>query len=112
MHRTHSLVCLFALATIGAGAEVVGQALKTPQVEFEATQLSPGVHVLIGGGGNVGVSVGQDGIFIIDDNLEPLTPQLIPAVGRIASGPIRFVINTHWHYDHVGGNKRLAKRAH
>ena len=110
MPRVATLVCFALLPLYGAIPVALGQALKVPEVEIVAEQLAPGVHVLIGGGGNVGVSVGEDGIFIIDDNLEPLTPQLIEAVGRIAPGPIRFVINTHWHFDHVGGNKLLGEQ--
>jgi glyoxylase-like metal-dependent hydrolase (beta-lactamase superfamily II) len=109
MIRAALLTCLALLAFADPSSEVRAQALKVPEVKIEAQELAPGVHVLVGGGGNVGVSAGEDGIFIIDDNLEPLTPQLIDAVGRIASGPIRFVINTHWHFDHVGGNKVLGE---
>jgi cyclase len=109
MLRSAMLTCLVVLSVAGFSSRSHGQALKIPEVKIEARELAPGIHVLIGGGGNVGVSAGEDGIFIIDDNLEPLTPQLIDAVGRIATGPIRFVINTHWHFDHVGGNKVLGE---
>lgn len=85
------------------------QPLEPPKVEITAQRLAEHVHALIGGGGNVGVSAGTDGIFIIDDNLEPLTPQLLEAVRKIADGPVRFVINTHWHFDHVGGNETLGE---
>jgi glyoxylase-like metal-dependent hydrolase (beta-lactamase superfamily II) len=62
-----------------------------------------------GRGGNIAVSSGEDGVFIIDDQLEPLTEQLLAAIREISEQPIRFVIDTHYHGDHVGGNEALGK---
>ena len=62
-----------------------------------------------GRNGNIGVWNGADGIVVIDDSLAPLAPRVVEAIGRIAEGPIRFVINTHWHPDHTGGNELLGK---
>jgi len=68
------------------------------------------LHVLMSGKiGNVGVWSGADGIVVIDDSLAPLAPKVVEAIGRIAEGPIRFVINTHWHPDHTGGNELIGK---
>ncbi len=63
----------------------------------------------MGGGGNIGVWHGPDGIVVVDDSLAPLAPKVVEAIGRIAQGPVRFVINTHWHPDHTGGNEVLGK---
>jgi cyclase len=64
--------------------------------------------MLMGSGGNIGVSVGEDGIFMIDDQFAPLTPKIKQALAKISDKPVRFVINTHWHHDHTGGNENLG----
>ena len=79
------------------------------QVEYIATTLSPTVTMIKGGGGNIAVSAGEDGVFIIDDQIEPLTGQLLSSISKVSDQPIRFVINTHYHGDHVGGNETLGK---
>lgn len=79
------------------------------KVEFSTFQLSDTVFMLRGSGGNVGVSSGEDGLYIIDDGLRPVTDQLLQAIRKISNKPIRFVINTHYHADHTGGNETVAK---
>ena len=79
------------------------------KVEYIPTSLSDTVTMLKGRGGNIAVSAGEDGVFIIDDQLKPLTDQLLAAVREIDERPVRFVINTHYHGDHVGGNEALGK---
>ncbi|MFC1689782.1 MBL fold metallo-hydrolase [Pseudomonadota bacterium] len=79
------------------------------QVEYVPTSLSPTVTMIKGRGGNIAVSAGEDGVFIIDDQLEPLTEQLVASIRAISDQPIRFVINTHYHGDHVGGNEKIGK---
>jgi glyoxylase-like metal-dependent hydrolase (beta-lactamase superfamily II) len=78
------------------------------KVEVTATKLAEGVHVLFGAGGNIGVSSGKDGVFLIDDQYAPLTPKIRAAVALISDRPIRFVLNTHWHGDHSGGNENMG----
>ncbi len=77
-------------------------------VEYIATPLSSTVTMIKGKGGNIAVSSGQDGVFIIDDQLKPLTDQLLASIAEVSEQPIRFVINTHYHGDHVGGNETLG----
>jgi glyoxylase-like metal-dependent hydrolase (beta-lactamase superfamily II) len=64
--------------------------------------------MLIGSGGNIGVSSGGDGVLIIDDQYAPLTDKIRAAIAAISKDPIRFVVNTHWHGDHTGGNENLG----
>ena len=71
--------------------------------------MRPGLHVLSGQGGNVAAWTGPDGIVLVDDSLAQAAPQLVEAVAKIAPGPIRFVVITHWHPDHVGGSEALGK---
>jgi cyclase len=79
------------------------------QPELKVTQLSESLHMIEGGGGNVVVSVGNDGIYLIDDQLEPFTDQLLETLKGISDSPVRFIINTHYHGDHVGGNEAIGK---
>ena len=78
-------------------------------VEIQTTQLTEGIYMLVGAGGNIGVSAGKDGVFLIDDQLAPLTPKIQAAIAKISDQPIRFVLNTHWHFDHTSGNENLGK---
>jgi glyoxylase-like metal-dependent hydrolase (beta-lactamase superfamily II) len=65
--------------------------------------------MLTGSGGNLAVSVGQDGVFLVDDQYAPLTEKILAAIRSISDVPVRFVINTHWHGDHVGGNENIGQ---
>jgi glyoxylase-like metal-dependent hydrolase (beta-lactamase superfamily II) len=78
-------------------------------VEVTAQKVAEGVWMLTGAGGNIGVSAGEDGVFLVDDQYAPLTEKIQAAVKGISDGPIRFVLNTHWHGDHTGGNENLGK---
>ena len=66
--------------------------------------------MLRGRGGNVGISTGEDGLYIIDDQVRPITDQLLQAIANISDEPVRFVINTHYHGDHSGGNEAMGER--
>jgi glyoxylase-like metal-dependent hydrolase (beta-lactamase superfamily II) len=79
------------------------------KVEVVAEKLAEGVYMLTGAGGNLGVSVGEDGNFLIDDQFAPLTDKILAAIRTISDKPVRFILNTHWHFDHTGGNENLGK---
>jgi cyclase len=83
--------------------------LQAPETQVKTERVAEGVFVLFGNGGNVGVSAGPDGVFIIDDQYAPMTPALSAAIAAISESPVRFVINTHWHGDHTGGNENFGK---
>ena len=78
------------------------------KVEIKTITLGNGIYMLMGMGGNIGVSVGDDGVFMIDDQFAPLTPKIKNAIKKLSDKPVRFMINTHWHYDHTGGNENLG----
>ena len=79
------------------------------QVEVKATRVGGNVYMLEGAGGNIGVSIGPDGILIVDDQFAPLTPKIKAAIAKLSKMPIKFVLNTHWHFDHTGGNENFGK---
>ena len=78
------------------------------KVEVQSTPLRLGTHLLTGLGGNIVASVGDDGTFIIDDQYAPLNPRIVAALQALDPKPVRYVINTHWHGDHTGGNEAFG----
>lgn len=90
-----------------AAIPVRGQGMD--DVEIETIEVADGVYMLMGRGGNIGVSVGDDGVFLIDDQFAPLTEEILGAIGEITDESVRFVFNTHWHGDHTGGNENLGE---
>lgn len=65
--------------------------------------------MLVGAGGNIAVAVGDDAVFVVDDQFAPLTPKIQAAIAALTPKPVRFVVNTHWHFDHTGGNENFGK---
>ena len=78
-------------------------------VQVRTTPLSRNVYMLTGAGGNIGLAVGDDAVFLVDDQFAPLTPKILAAIATVTNKPVRFVVNTHWHFDHTGGNENMGK---
>lgn len=78
-------------------------------VEIRTHPIRDGVYMLEGQGGNIGLSVGEDGVFVIDDQFAPLTDRILAAIAALTDQPVRFVFNTHWHGDHTGGNENMGE---
>ena len=78
-------------------------------VVITATHVAGSVHLLEGRGGNLAVTSGEDGVILVDDQYAPLTERILAAIREISAEPVRFVINTHWHFDHTGGNENLGE---
>ena len=106
MIRTVSLAA-FALAispvALAHGAGHFAQSAEQ-EVVIEATDLGDGIHMLVGQGGNIGVLAGDDGVFVIDSQFARIAPQNLAKISEIAGGSPTFLVNTHWHGDHTGGN--------
>ena len=79
------------------------------QVEVKSAALREGAYLLTGAGGDMVASAGEDGVFIIDDQFAPLSEKIRAELAKLSDKPLRFVINTHWHGDHTGGNENLGK---
>ena len=116
---------LKALAAIGVAASLIvlgGQSARAqapaaapaPQqdfskIEIKTTKLSGNFYTLEGSGGMIGVLAGTDGVFMVDSQYAPLTEKIVAAIKQISDGRIRFMVNTHVHPDHTGGNENLGK---
>lgn len=98
-----------ALATAILAAAPLAAQQDWSKVEIRAEQVAPGVAVVFGAGGNIGVSYGEDGTVLIDDQFAPLTDRILAEVARLGAQPVKYLINTHWHFDHSGGNENLGK---
>ena len=103
--RTISAFAAFAIAAISYSVAGPVQAQgAAPQI----SQVAEGIHVIMGNGGNIGVSAGEDGVFMIDDQFAPVTDKLRELIAGVSDKPIRFLLNTHFHGDHTGGNENLG----
>lgn len=91
--------------------ETPTSASTPPMEEIQVTvdQVSGPVYMLTGRGGNLGLCIGEDGVFLIDDQYAPMTPAIRQAVAQLTDKPVRFVLNTHWHSDHTGGNENFGE---
>jgi cyclase len=101
--RFAAFACLVCMAA--------GQDKDFNKVEIKVTKVSGNVYMLEGAGGNIGASVGEDGIVVVDDQYAPLADKIRSALKGITDKPIRFIINTHYHFDHTGGNALFQKDA-
>jgi len=78
-------------------------------VEIETIQVSGNVYMLVGAGGNIGLSVGEDGAFVIDDQYAPLSDKIMAAIADLTDADVKFLVNTHYHGDHTGGNEAFGE---
>jgi len=85
----------------------VAQSLDSVQIRTE--RVAEGVYALFGRGGNIGLAIGPEAVFVVDDQFAPLSPKILAAIAALTDRPVRFVLNTHWHGDHTGGNENMGK---
>jgi cyclase len=102
------------ISRLAAGVLLLGVAPSLRAQNFDTIQVrsvlvAGSVHMLQGAGGNIGLVVGNDAVFIVDDQFAPLTPKVLAAIKAITPDPVKFVLNTHWHFDHTGGNENMGK---
>lgn len=98
---------LKTLCSIFAFSIVFMAYTQNNDVIIKTHKLSENIYMIEGQGGNIGISIGDDGVVMIDSQFAPLTPKILAAIKAISDKPIKFLINTHWHHDHIGGNKNI-----
>lgn len=109
--RKLSLVLLgLAASTFSSSPTALAQSKDDlAKVQVKSTKLVDGLYVLEGAGGNMALSVGKEGSVLIDDQFAPLTAKIRAEAKKLGAGNLKFVVNTHWHGDHTGGNENLGK---
>ena len=100
-----------ALVFVGLALVVVLAQQNFDNVQIQTSRVAGPVHMLEGSGGNIGVSAGSDGLLMIDDQYAPLAPKIETALRNLNTGALKFIINTHFHGDHTGGNEFFGKSA-
>ncbi|HRW30234.1 MAG TPA: MBL fold metallo-hydrolase, partial [Emcibacteraceae bacterium] len=99
------------IITLAASLSIASVAVAQDwdKIEIKTTKVADDLYMLEGEGGNLGVSIGEDGVFLIDDQYAPLTEKIVAAIRKLSNDKIHFVFNTHYHGDHTGGNENLGK---
>jgi len=95
-----------------AGLLVLGPAVAQQDfsnVQIETTKVADDLYMLVGAGGNLSLSVGDDGAFLVDDQFAPLSDKILAAIAKVTDDSVRFLINTHFHGDHTGGNENIGR---
>ncbi len=98
-----------AVVLLALAAPTAGAAQNFDEIQITTTPAAGSIYMLQGSGGNIGVSIGDDGTLIVDDQFAPLTAKIQAAIGALTRNPVDFVINTHWHYDHTDGNTNFGR---
>ena len=104
-----TMTALLGISIASLGSVSFAQEPDFSKVEIETIPVTENVYMLMGEGGNIGVLAGDDGVLLIDDQYAPLTEKIEAAVAEISDRPISFLLNTHWHFDHTGGNENLGE---
>ncbi|MBI2795635.1 MAG: MBL fold metallo-hydrolase [Gemmatimonadetes bacterium] len=108
-----SLVARLAGVALAVAALAPAVAARAQQnfdtIQVRAIRVADGVHMLTGAGGNIALLSGPDGTILVDDQYAPLTPKILAAVKGVTPVPVKFLVNTHFHFDHTGGNENIAR---
>jgi len=107
MHLNTEWMALAFLGLVAGSAQ--GQTPDPAKIEYRSEKLSEGLNVLFGGGGNIAVLTGPDGAFVVDSDIVEMSAKLRGALALVTDQPPRFLVNTHFHFDHAGGNATLGK---
>ena len=110
MHKIMIAAILSGVIALGAlSAAAQDDAGRFAKVQINSTDLGSGIYMLTGAGGNMGLSTGADGAILIDDEFAPLSERIRAAIGKLGKTPVHYLVNTHWHGDHTGGNAHFGE---
>lgn len=101
---------LALVAALWVGSAPLFAQSQMEDTRIEAQQVADGIYMITGRGGNMGLSTGDDSTFLIDDQFAPLTDKIVAAIAGITDHPVEYILNTHWHGDHTGGNENFGKQ--
>jgi cyclase len=104
-----TLVVLARLALLGSSAIQPQIPQSLDNVQIKVLPVQGNIYMLSGAGGNITLQVGKEGVLVVDTEFGPLVPQIMTEIRKLSKGPIRYIVNTHVHPDHVGGNEAFAK---
>jgi glyoxylase-like metal-dependent hydrolase (beta-lactamase superfamily II) len=107
--RVAAVALAVALGAGLAAARAGAQQQDFDKIELDVQQVSGNVHMIVGAGGNTTVFTGPEGVMVVDTSYAPMSGKLLAAIGKLSDQPIRWVVNTHVHTDHLGGNEAIAK---
>lgn len=102
------IITAVAFLVLAGGQSAVAQ-LNPATAQIRSIPVRDGIYMFMGAGGNIAVSTGSDGVLIVDDQYEEMTAKIDDAIAEITDQPLRYVLNTHWHWDHTGGNENYGK---
>lgn len=105
MRHTPIIALLTACLTCPGWAQAA-----PPEAALSRTALRDGLYLLQGDGGNIVASTGRDGVFLVDDQFAEVSDQIRATLAEVSDQPVRFLVNTHWHGDHTGGNENFGKQ--
>src|SRR3954452_20709249 len=108
-HGAWASGCLLAGLWFGGVTQTRAQAPDTAKVEYRTEKLADNLYVLFGAGGNIAVLTGPDGALVVDSDVMDMSSKLRAALALVSNTPPRFLINTHFHLDHTGGNPTLGR---
>src|ERR1044072_2519440 len=107
--KTKALLVAALLLLASSAIALAQNAQDFSKVEIKTTKITDKFYTLEGQGGTIGALIGPDGVFLVDTQFAPLTEKIVAAVKKISASPIKFVVNTHVHGDHTGGNENFGK---
>ncbi len=107
MHSAHKARVFLAVTVMAFAARVEA---ADSQIEVTTVAVGSGIAMLMGEGGNLAVSHGADGVLVVDDQYARMSQKLLAAIDGLSNSPLRYVLNTHWHGDHTGGNANMEGR--
>jgi len=110
LQTVNSIRAALLLGLVLSSSVALGQMATPEETEVRIIPLADGLHMLMGIGGNIAVSSGADGVFIVDDDVAPMSDKIKAALATISPTPVKMVFNTHWHFDHAGGNQFFGEQ--
>ena len=110
LQTVNSIRAALLLGLVLSGSVALGQMATPEETEVRIIPLADGLHMLMGIGGNIAVSSGADGVFLVDDDVAPMSEKIKAALDTISPRPVEMIFNTHWHFDHAGGNQFFGEQ--